>query len=161
MVGVCICGLVILYYQSDYVENMLNISDVLEINDVVPNVSGLEFNYDTHGIPDDGMYLVPMATNNATKKQRQKKREMKCQKKCEGMTNYKPDLINQFKKENCVGGELKYKDMNVKNDMAEHVFSELKFDNRPCNTCSNTCNYSIIEGKLKTEANLTPISNNQ
>jgi hypothetical protein len=164
MVGLCVCGLVILYYQSDYVENMLNISDVIELDDVVPNISGLEIDYDDVGIPDDGMYLVPMATTNAIKKQRQVKRKQNCKNKCEGMTDYsdnKPDLIDQFKKENCVGGELKYKDMTVKKDMAEHVFSELAFDNRPCNACSNTCKYSIIEGKIKTEEKMTPISTSQ
>ena len=164
MVGLCVCGLVILYYQSDYVENMLNISDVLQVDDVLPNMSDLEIDYDVVGIPDDGMYLVPMATNNAIKKPRQKSYLKKCQNKCEGMTNYsdnKPDLIEQFKKENCVGGELKYKNMNVKNDMTEHVFSELAFDNRPCNACNNTCKYSIIEGKIKTEEKMTPISTSQ
>lgn len=160
MVGLCVCGLVILYYQSDYVENMLNISDVLEIDDII-DMPGLEIDYNAVGIPDDGMYLVPMATTNAIKKERQIKRKQTCKNKCEGMTNYKPDLIDQFKKDNCVGGELKYKDMSVKNDMAEHVFPELKFDNSPCNPCNNTCKYSIIEGKLKTEEKMTPISTSQ
>jgi len=161
MVGLCVCGLVILYYQSDYVENMLNISDVLEVNDVIPSISGLEIDYDATGIPDDGMYLVPMATNTDNKRKRQIKRKQTCKNKCEGMTNYKPDLIDQFKKENCVGGDLKYKDMTVKNDMAEHVFSELAFNNKPCNACDNTCKYSIIEGKIKTEEKMTPISTSQ
>jgi hypothetical protein len=160
MVGLCVCGLVILYYQSDYVENMLNISDVLEIDDVI-DIPSLE---NDNGIPDDGMYLVPMATNTDNKKPRQIKGKQPCKSKCnkcEGMTDYKPDLIDQFKKENCVGGELKYKDMTVKNDMAEHVFSELAFNNKPCNACDNTCKYSIIEGKIKTEEKMTPISTSQ
>jgi hypothetical protein len=160
MVGLCVCGLVILYYQSDYVENMLNISDVLEIDDVI-DIPSLE---NDNGIPDDGMYLVPMATNTDNKKTRQIKGKQPCKSKCnkcEGMTDYKPDLIDQFKKENCVGGELKYKDMTVKNDMAEHVFSELAFNNKPCNACDNTCKYSIIEGKIKTEEKMTPISTSQ
>ena len=160
MVGLCVCGLVILYYQSDYVENMLNISDVLEIDDVI-DIPSLE---NDNGIPDDGMYLVPMATNTDNKKPRQIKGKQPCKSKCnkcEGMTDYKSDLINKFKKENCVGGELKYKDMTVKNDMAEHVFSELAFNNKPCNACDNTCKYSIIEGKIKTEEKMTPISTSQ
>jgi len=171
MVGLCVCGLVILYYQSDYVENMLNISDVLEVNDIIPNISGLEIDYDTTGIPDDGMYLVPMALNNDIKKPRQLKGKKPCKSKskskrnkCQGMTNYsdnKPDLIQQFKKENCLGGELKYKDMTVKNDMTEHVFSGLEFNNSPCNACDNTCKYSIIEGKIKTEEKMTPMSTSQ
>jgi hypothetical protein len=160
MVGLCVCGLVILYYQSDYVENMLNISDVLEIDDVI-DIPSLE---NDNGIPDDGMYLVPMATNTDNKKTRQIKGKQPCKSKCnkcEGMTDYKPDLIDQFKKENCVGGDLKYKDMTVKNDMAEHVFSELAFNNKPCNACDNTCKYSIIEGKIKIEEKMTPISTSQ
>jgi len=162
MVGLCVCGLVILYYQSDYVENMLNISDLVEIDDII-DIPSLEMDNDI-GIPDDGMYLVPMATANNMKKTRQTKGKQTCKNKCEGMTdsaNYKPDLIEQFKKENCVGGELKYKDMTVKKDMAEHVFSELAFDNRPCNACNNTCKYSIIESKIKTEEQMTPISTSQ
>uniref|UniRef100_A0A6C0DE89 Uncharacterized protein n=1 Tax=viral metagenome TaxID=1070528 RepID=A0A6C0DE89_9ZZZZ len=166
MVGLCVCGLVILYYQSDYVENMLNISDVLEVNDLIPSISGLEIDYDTTGIPDDGMYLVPMVVNDHTKKRRQGKKQCKSNcNKCEGITNYsdidKPDLIDEFKKQHCVGGELKYKDMTVKNDMTEHVFSELKYYNSPCNACNNTCKYSIIEGKIKTEEKMTPISTSQ
>lgn len=166
MVGLCVCGLVVLYYQSDYVENMLNISDVVVIDDII-DIPSLEMDYDTDGIPDDGMYLVPMVTTNDIKKTRQTKGKQTCKSKCnscEGMSNsdnYKPDLIDQFKKENCVGGELKYKDMNVKNDMAEHVFSELVFDNGSCNACSNTCKYSIIEGKIKTEEKMIPISTSQ
>jgi hypothetical protein len=141
---------------------MLNISDVLEVNDLVPSIPDLEIDYDYVGIPDDGMYLVPMVVNDDIKKRRKGKQtcKSKCN-KCEGMTNFKPDLIDKFKKENCVGGELKYKDMNVKNDMAEHVFSELAFDNKPCNACDNTCKYSIIEGKIKTEEKMTPISTSQ
>ena len=52
IVGLCVCGLVILYYQSDYVENMLNIGDVSDLNDIVPNLSGLEIDYDSnHRLP--------------------------------------------------------------------------------------------------------------
>jgi hypothetical protein len=163
MVGLCVCGLVILYYQSDYVENMLNISDMIEIDDISPNIPDLEIDYDDVGIPDDGIYLFPTATSNYINK-RQIKGKQPCKSKCnkcEGMTDYKSDLINKFKKENCVGGELKYKDMTVKNDMAELVFSELAFDNKPCNACNNTCKYSIIEGKIKTEEKMTPISTSQ
>ena len=46
--------------------------------------------------------------------------------------------------------------MNVKNEMAQHVYPELKFQNDYCNACSPTCNFSIIESKLKTENKLLP-----
>jgi hypothetical protein len=48
--------------------------------------------------------------------------------------------------------------MEVKNDMAEHIFSELKFKNGTCNPCSKTCDFSIIESRIKTEDELKPIN---
>jgi hypothetical protein len=79
MVGLCVCGLVILYYQSDYVENMLNISDLVEI-DYDIGIPSLEMDNDI-GALDDGMYLVPMATTNDIKKTRQIKDKQTCKRK--------------------------------------------------------------------------------
>jgi hypothetical protein len=184
--GLCICGLVILYYQSDYVENMLNLDDSIIVNDIVKLdfdeiTTSEELNYDVDNIQDDiiqddGLFLVPTSnynikkTNKSNKIQEKKCKKTKCnQVTCENMDNYssrfdeqiKSDLISQFKTKNCIKGELKYKDMTVKNDMTEHVFSELAFENQPCNPCSITCNYSIIEEKLKTEEKMLPISTTQ
>ena len=179
--GLFVCGLVILYYQSDYVENMLNFDDSLNIDDITKVDFGdiitpeqLYFNYDVNGIPDDGVYLVPMSESTGAKYRKRKvkklRRENK-QTKCENMENYsvyddnfKPsnDLISRFKNENCTKDGLKYKDITVKNDMAEHVFQELAFENgEPCNPCSTTCKYSIIEEKIKIEEKMKPISTSQ
>lgn len=178
IIGLFICCLFILYYQSDYVENMLNLNDSLdlEFEDIIASEQ-LEFDYDVDGVPDDGVYLVPMAYDTKAKKQNPNKIQKKQikieqdnerQTKCENMENYSiydnnlksntnKDLIAQFQKENCVNNKLKYKDMIVKNDMSEHVFSELIFENgQPCNPCNMTCKYSIIEEKLKTEEKMKP-----
>jgi len=163
---------------------MLNIDDSFNLNNVINldydsiiTPEQLYFNYDVDGIPDDGIYLVPMAENTEVKSKKPRKNKMKRvlikknEKKYENMENYsiyhdksKPniDLISQFKKENCIKDELKYKDITVKNDMAEHVFSVLAFENgQPCNPCSSTCKYSIIEDKIDTEEKLKPISTTQ
>ena len=184
ILGLCVCGLVILYYQSDYVENMLNIDDYLDMNDVVNlDFDDLLTNDDVYNnvnndYLDDGLYLVPNSENTKfkTSKKIQKNKKIKnhkrdMQSKCENMQNYlnndnenmaKKDLISRFIQDNCVKGELKYKDMTVKKDMIEHIFQEISFDtDQPCNPCSMKCNYSIIEGKMKSEEKMKPISTSQ
>lgn len=145
VLGLFICAIVLLYYQSDFFENMLNIDDVLDdMHD-----------YDTAGPEsidsiDDGMYL-----NN-----HQRRRER--------MTVSKIGGIDKFREDNCIRvqmqggnqgcGKLMYKDMKVRSDYAEHVFPELEFKNGPCNPCNKSCDISIIESKLKTEIEMIPIS---
>ncbi len=67
------------------------------------------------------------------------------------------DAKDAFIKEKCKNGVLMYKMMPVKNEMADHVYSEIKFasDNK-CNPCDSTCDYNIIEAKMKTEESLVP-----
>jgi len=69
-----------------------------------------------------------------------------------------PELpwVKKFRQENCLHNQLKYKGVNVSNEMAEHVFPELNMENKNCNPCSNTCKISIIESKLKTEEKMLP-----
>ncbi len=55
-----------------------------------------------------------------------------------------------FVKNNCDQGRLKHKSMNVKSEMAPHVFAELNYTDRNCNPCSSTCGFSIIEEKMRT-----------
>lgn len=83
----------------------------------------------------------------------------------EGFTEYTKDpiiTIDQFNdakdtfiKEKCKNGVLMYKMMPVRNEMADHVYSEISFnsDNK-CNPCDSTCDYNIIEAKLKTQESL-------
>jgi hypothetical protein len=66
---------------------------------------------------------------------------------------------NEFRKENCdANGELMYKDMNVRNDIADLIFTELKFEHRKCNPCSQSCHFSIIESRMANEEKMKPIS---
>ena len=73
--------------------------------------------------------------------------------------DHKVDVKAVFKKQNCKNGQLKYKNMSVKNEMAPHIFSELNYTNGPCNPCAESCNYSIIEEKMKTEEELVKPKN--
>jgi phosphopantetheine adenylyltransferase len=64
---------------------------------------------------------------------------------------------DEFIKEKCKNGVLMYKDMPVKTEMSDHIYSEIKFNgNSKCNPCDRTCDYNIVEAKLKTETALIP-----
>jgi hypothetical protein len=66
---------------------------------------------------------------------------------------------DEFIKEKCKNGVLMYKDVPVKTEMADHVYSEIKFNKTAkCNPCDRTCDYNIVEAKLKTQEALTPKS---
>ena len=68
---------------------------------------------------------------------------------------------DEFIKEKCKNGVLMYKDFPVKSEMADHVYSEIKFNGKTkCNPCDRTCNYNIIEAKLATEQKLIPKTSN-
>ena len=68
---------------------------------------------------------------------------------------------DEFIKEKCKNGVLMYKDFPVKSEMADHVYSEIKFTtNKKCNPCDRTCDYNIVEAKLKMEESLMPKSSN-
>jgi hypothetical protein len=60
-----------------------------------------------------------------------------------------------FRETNCSKGVLVNKGIPVNNEMAEHVFPELKFSGSPCNPCDTTCAFSILANKLKLEDDLT------
>ena len=149
IVGALVCAFVILYYQSDTVENMLNmdLEDVPENNDA---------HTEPYEMVDDTIYL--------TTEEKEEKKKLK-----EGMVNYvelygndynkdilikNETLQDEFRNNNCVKGELMNKDVKVNYEMTEHVFPEIKFRRGFCNPCLKDCEFSIIEKKLATEDKL-------
>lgn len=143
VLGLFICALVILFYQMDCVENMLNI----ESFDTIEPEEMEEIN--------DQEYLKTKPAKSCA-----------CPiKDIETFENYEnnedtfiqdENVQDEFRREHCDKGVLKHKDMDVKNEMAQHVYPELKFKKEYCNVCSPTCQFSIIESKLKTELKLAP-----
>jgi len=169
-IGLLVCILFIFYYQTDYVESMLNIND---------------YNWDwkvDHDLVGDYLFiesfseLKPGCNCGNPKPFQEAKKEDKLEdenlilKGYEKFENYRElyednheqsheEVKDTFRKENCSSnGVLKYKNMEVKNDMAEHIFSELKFKDHVCNPCSKTCDFSILESRIKTEDELKPIN---
>lgn len=143
VLGLFVCALVILFYQMDCVENMLNIEsfDTIEPDETEEN--------------NEQEYLKTKPAKSCA-----------CPiKDIETFENYEndedtfiqdKDVQHEFRREHCEKGVLKHKDMDVKNELAQHVYPELKFKKDYCNVCSPTCQFSIIETKLKTELKLAP-----
>lgn len=144
VLGLLVCALFILY-NMDCVENMLNIEPFDTIDkEEVETKEDLEYaetkpakSCDSCGVKNVETFENYDNNNN----------------------DFEPnkEVQDQFRKEHCVKGVLKHKDMDVKNEMAQHIYPELKFHKDYCNACSPTCQFSIIESKLKTENKLLPI----
>ena len=148
--GILVCGLVIFYYQTDYVEGF-DSKDGLEniyqnpliVNDVINNV-----------VETTGNNITTLL-NNSYKQ-----------------FTYYADLYNdvpkpkvsspsetEFRTEYCdAKGNVTYKNSIINLEMISFLFPELKFDKGKCNPCSNTCKFSIIESKLETQEKMKPIS---
>lgn len=143
VLGLFVCALVILFYQMDCIENMLNMEpfDTIEKEEVEEKDPEYNETKPPKSCDSCGVKGIETFENYDSN---------------ENTSVDNGPAQDEFRKEHCSKGVLKYKDMNVRNEMAQHVYPELKFKNDYCNACSPTCNFSIIESKLKTEDKLLP-----
>lgn len=147
-IGLVVCLIAIIYYQSDFVENMLNTDDI--VDKMVENLDMLKKSKEVKEISlpvenmqsgttlNESMSLLSDVYNTVQKPDNK-----------EGLTT-----VQQFRNDNCKGMELLYKDMKVNSDMVGHVFPNVEFNNGNCNVCDSTCDFSIIENRLTTEKEL-------
>jgi hypothetical protein len=148
ILGVFVCALVIFYYQTAVVENMLNMD--------------VDNNYTTEFVGEENTELLDDYVFLSKEEKNRKHRE--------NLVNYtelddKKDILigneklqDEFRKNSCVNNELTNKGVDVKYEMAEHVFPEIKFRRGACNPCLKTCEFSIIEKKINTEIALQPLT---
>lgn len=153
--GLFVCGLVILFYQSDYVENMRVISENFTdlsyafLNNVETTIKNSEIAKVSQKIMETkplkyaeyfGLYLDEISETKIP------------------VNDAKQELKDQFIKEYCDGNTLKHKNTIIKPDMMQHIFPQVSFISNQCNPCDKTCEFSIIESKLITEEKMKPIS---
>ena len=153
--GLIICLFVIIYYQSDFVENMLNTDDLM--NTLVENFEASK--KEKTNVTEESPEIEDI--QNITPKSAELQKLMS---KVDDV--YKPeiesksvnvegfDVVKNFREENCKDNSLYHKQMKVNPEMVSHIFPELKFKNSECNVCDNTCEFSIIENRLKNEKEL-------
>ena len=143
-IGLFVCLLVILYYQSDYLHyfDWLNkpISYISSPSKLSPKTIDPIFeNMET--LADSGLGLsdaYPVLLNK------------------EGHPKIIGDMDNkkaEFRKTYCKKGHLVHKGQNVSNENTEHIFPEIKQTNEyhKCNLCDNTCDFSFVNKRLDTE----------
>jgi hypothetical protein len=199
--GLFVCMLILVYYQTDFVEEILNMeqSDVIEQRLIEMNREILQnFGEPIHGRTDSETTIaknvafvrpkpLPLTDekNDSVSSylsgvfgllegfQSNDPDRYAYRRPTETTTGYvgrvpdqpdkKAELMAIFRKENCVNGVLQDRGVNVRPEMAEHVFRELKYDNEfvRCNPCDPACSFSIIEERLNTEAKMkTPVNSN-
>ena len=142
-IGLLVCSLVIFYYQSDVVENMLNIDEIM----------GKKESKDSKEHEIEGMENMQCPKRNTQKENMSDLDEIY---EKELLVDKSLDGVNKFRDEHCEGKSLKYKNMDVKDDVVEHVFPEVKYNSDKCNPCADTCDISILENKLKNEKEMVP-----
>jgi len=151
--GTVCCIIVIWYYQQTEIEGMESASD----EDVIKKEEKEKENIDEP--MEDGTNLPPVEDVPPVSLE-------------EGFETFEPPIVinieqfnvakDEFIKEKCKNGVLMYKDFPVKSEMADHVYSEIKFNGKnKCNPCDRTCDYNIIEAKLETEKKLIPKTSNE
>jgi len=159
-VGVVLCLFVIVYYQSDFVENMLNTDDIM-------NEMAESFKENTSGTK------VKETEPKIDKIQGRDKKQTSLSESMSNLADVYPtvehmededveepsktgsiNVVNEFRKEHCNGADLMHKNMKVKPDMIGHIFPNVEFKDGECNVCDSTCKFSIIENRLKTEKEL-------
>jgi hypothetical protein len=188
--GLFVCMLLLVYYQTDFVEEILNMehADMIEnrlyeLNrDILQNWNGKRNTWS--GVNDE----TTIANNVASARSIRDILSDTKDSLLEGFRENDPDrysyntyknapyigrtpdvpdkkteLMNAFRAANCVNGVLQHKGADVPNEMAEHIFSELHFthDWARCNPCDTNCRFSIIEERMNVEDKMkTPVSSN-
>jgi hypothetical protein len=135
--GLLVCGIVIFYYQLFAVEGMTTYTT----NDIQHETT-------------DAYTTFPASSPNATV----------LRTSALGSTTENNDIfVKEFQQEHCEQGSLKYKDMDVKSEMAEHVFPEIDYKNdyKKCNPCDSACHYSIVAKKMISEDNMIKSRNSK
>mgnify|MGYP001287121767 CR=1 FL=1 len=145
--GLFFCLIIILLLQDQFIENMLNINEYVENFDTLQPASFSPFQND---------FILPSSKGNNLEKE-----NIHDLYKGKSVLNKTTKYNEDFKKNNCNQLKLKYKNMDVPDDMIRHVFPELKFHDETCNICHNNCKFSVLEEKMKTQKELQPKDSNE
>ena len=167
--GLFVCSVILFYYQSELVENILNqdrqhslyessvVPWNVSINDstVSPNVPLETFSEEepqpeemcSGVLPFDRASSEPFSYTPFISFNSQNEDILRGKGK-------KEELQNVFRKQVCIGGIPHWKGQPVRTEMADHVFREIEMGDNKCNPCNPDCDFDIIEERLTSEENL-------
>lgn len=141
--GIVACLLVIVYYHID-TENFVSLSTQNQV-DFLPKPGSKS----VHGGP-----MEPHIEKDFTSVDEAYGKPMESIQK-EGEALFRKHKCNKST------GKVEYKDLHVKNNYVSHVYSELDFDEEPCNPCDETCHFRIQEKQTVEDTLQTPKSSNE
>ena len=146
--GLIVCALVILYYQTDYVEGFIS-QEELE-----------GFSSSSIILPESEDDL---ANENSNRPENQSDTPVDVSLEILGNAYpnrpvesvlYDPQ-VDRFRQKNCAKGHLVHKGQIVKPEMAEHVFPEIEQKNfHKCNICDFACDFKFIDRKLTAQEDI-------
>lgn len=141
LTGLFVCVLIILYYQTDYVEGF---SEMLKEDEEAE-------------IPSPE--TTPVSESSPTPQSRTEPLEpFSTYETVSGIANNRilyDKSKQEFRKKYCDKGHLIHKGEIVNTEMAEHIFGEIKHDDyHKCNICDPSCKFDLIEPHIKSEDDL-------
>jgi hypothetical protein len=164
ILGLFVCLMVIYYYQTDYVEGMKD--DIDGVDGAVDGAADSETKTkDTVSASSEkkkeSLETEEFEEEGSEKAEPSKKESSKDSVPKESFANYetsyepqvsafKPELPEKkrFVQHHCEHHTLKYKNQPVRPDMADNIFSEISFNDTPCNICEKGCSFNIKQDEL-------------
>ena len=145
--GLVVCALVILYYQTDYVEGFASKAEIEGFSSsIILPETDLDMEYEEENGPgnegetsvDVSLEILPDAYPSSPT----------------DAILYDPQ-VDKFRQINCSKGHLVHKGQIVKNEMAEHVFPQIEQkDFHKCNICDYSCEFNFIDRKIQVQDQL-------
>lgn len=163
ILGLFVCLFVIYYYQTDFVEGM---KDGMEDPVVDPGAKK------SLNVLEDGPVMESDPSKKSETPETPETHTPPETKDSESFSNYETSYQTgdsmfsetpqhpspqkqKFTQEHCEHRTLKYKNQPVRPDIAEHIFSEISFEDTPCNICEKGCMYNILP-KIEQEELMRP-----
>jgi hypothetical protein len=145
LTGLFVCVLIILYYQTDYVEGF---SEMLKEDEEAEMPS-----------PETTPVSESSPIASSTPQSRTEPLEpFSTYETVSGIVNNRilyDKSKQEFRKKYCDKGHLIHKGEIVNTEMAEHIFGEIKHDDyHKCNICDPSCKFDLIEPHIKSEDDL-------
>jgi hypothetical protein len=139
LTGLFVCVLIILYYQTDYVEGF---SEMLKEDEEAEMPSP-----ETTPVSESSPIASSTPQSRTEPLEPFSTYETVSDKKANNRILYDKSK-QEFRKKYCDKGHLIHKGEIVNTEMAEHIFGEIKHDDyHKCNICDPSCKFDLIESE--------------
>jgi len=164
--GALICMITLVYYQSDFVEEILNIErgerteqELAALADTYnsfsPEPQWANADASTKFVEGFQSNAADLYAYTPGQSYRNEADHVL------GKTEKNAELKALFRKENCVAGVLHHRGAEINPEMAQHIFREIRMEDTKCNPCDPDCAFSIIESRINAESEIQrPVSSN-